>query len=264
MKIQLIRNATMRISYAGEVILTDPMLAEKGAYRGFMDRENLVNPTAELKTTLDEITKNVTSVLVSHTHIPAKGAGGPSDHFDQVAVSKLKKDLPILTQPSDVKGLENAGFVNVHAIEESLDYKEITVKRFIGRHADIDALLPLVGDSSAYMLKSQDEPSIFWTGDTLLTEKMKKYLLDEKPDLVIVHAGGAELPIDAEGNMSQLVMHADDTIEIAKLLPDAKIIAVHMESLDHCPVTRQELRMKAEKNQVLNIIIPEDGEIVCL
>lgn len=264
MKIQLIRNATMRIDYGNEVILTDPMLANKGAYRGFVDRENLVNPTAELNISLDEIKQNISAVLVSHTHITPEGTGGPSDHFDEVAINQLDKTLPVYTQSSDVVGLKKVGFSNVHAIDESIQINQITVRRFAGRHADVDALLPLVGDVSAFYLQAQGQANIFWTGDTLLTDEMRTIMVELEPDVVIVHAGGAILPIDDKGNTSQLVMNADDTIEIAKMLPNAKIIAIHMESLDHCPVTRKELLDKVKDNQIDNVLIPGDGETICL
>ena len=38
MKIQLVRNATMRIEYAGQTILTDPCLAAVGTLPAYADR----------------------------------------------------------------------------------------------------------------------------------------------------------------------------------------------------------------------------------
>jgi len=46
MKIQLIRNATMKLTYAGKTILTDPMLSAKNAYDPFAGVAR--NPTVEL------------------------------------------------------------------------------------------------------------------------------------------------------------------------------------------------------------------------
>ena len=45
MKIQLIRNATMKITYAGRTILSDPMLAPKGDFKSFAGIAR--NPTIE-------------------------------------------------------------------------------------------------------------------------------------------------------------------------------------------------------------------------
>ena len=65
MKIQLIRNATMKLSYAGQTILTDPMLSPKDAFDPFAGVAR--NPTVELPHTLEQILDRVDGVLVSHS-----------------------------------------------------------------------------------------------------------------------------------------------------------------------------------------------------
>ena len=46
MSVQLIRNATVKVTYGDTTFLVDPMLAEPGAYPGFADtfRSELRNP----------------------------------------------------------------------------------------------------------------------------------------------------------------------------------------------------------------------------
>ena len=46
MKLQLIRNATMRLNYAGQTILTDPMLSPKDTIDSWAGVAR--NPTVEL------------------------------------------------------------------------------------------------------------------------------------------------------------------------------------------------------------------------
>jgi hypothetical protein len=47
------------------------------------------------------------------------------------------------------------------------------------------------------------------------------------------------------------------------LLPQAKIVATHMEAINHCLLTRRALREYAEDNQMSDVLsIPEDGESV--
>jgi L-ascorbate metabolism protein UlaG (beta-lactamase superfamily) len=57
MKIQLIRNATIVVEYAGKKFLIDPMLAEKGAYPPFPNapRQDQNNPLVSLPTSIDDI-----------------------------------------------------------------------------------------------------------------------------------------------------------------------------------------------------------------
>ena len=44
MKIQLIRNATMKITYAGRTFLTDPMLAPKDEIDPFLEQAEEISP----------------------------------------------------------------------------------------------------------------------------------------------------------------------------------------------------------------------------
>lgn len=263
--ILFVRNATMKITYGGKTFLADPMLSEKETLPGFLTPDKLANPTAPMPVATEDLLEGVEAVIVTHSHIPAEDIdAGPSDHFDTAAIEAIDKDMPIFIQPFDVAGIERIGFNNVTAIEDTLEIDDVSVTRFEGVHADVDALLPLVGDSSGYVLEAEGYPRILWTGDVLLTDEIKAEILRHQPDIIIAHTGGARLPIDAEGNVSKLVMDAEDAIEIAKLAPEATVIAIHMESLDHCPVTRDELREKAAAAGISadRLLIPADGDLL--
>ena len=88
---QQIRSATGKLYYAGEVFLIDPLLAKKGVYPGFggTKRSELFNPLTELPLSTDEILKDFTCVMVTHTHL---------DHWDLYAEALIKKDLPAFVQ----------------------------------------------------------------------------------------------------------------------------------------------------------------------
>ncbi|MGL5543311.1 MAG: MBL fold metallo-hydrolase, partial [Fusobacteriaceae bacterium] len=280
-EIQLLRNATMRIKYNGKTILTDPLLAPKNSYYGFLKENSnrLVSPTSELPISAEEAIKDVDAVLVSHTHIPEDGKLHIpySDHFDEKAIEVLSKDIPLLVQPFDRKGLETVGFQNITTIEDKIDMEGISIERFGVKHIDIDSLLPVVGEVSGYVLKAEKNPTIFWTGDTVLTADLKKRIKEVNPDIIIIHPAKAQLPLSAEekkmfesmgmtieDNIDRytLLLGAEEAIEIAKLAPKAKVIAVHMESTDHSTVTRTDLKEKIKKSGVTNIIIPENGEVL--
>ena len=85
MKIQLIRNATLKIQMGENTILVDPMLSNKGEIQSFAGKEQ--NPTVELPVTVDEVMEDLDMVLVTHIH---------PDHFDKKAVELLPKNLPII------------------------------------------------------------------------------------------------------------------------------------------------------------------------
>jgi hypothetical protein len=58
----------------------------------------------------------------------------------------------------------------------------------------------------------------------------------------------------------------EQTILLAQTAKNAKVIAVHLESLDHCRVTRISLRQKATEHGIdeNRLIIPTDGQLTVL
>lgn len=264
-KIQLIRNATMRIEYGGKIFLTDPLFADKAALTGFLYREKLVNPTVSLPIPYQKLLEDIDGIIVSHTHIPSEDKpSAPSDHFDPIAINVIKKSTPIYVQTYDQKGLERVGFTNITPIDQSINIDDIKMTRITGRHVDIDQLLPMIGQSSGYVLEKDGCPTILWTGDTLLTNELKLAIRKHQPEIIITHSGGAQLPIDDEGNVATLLLDAKSTIDIAVLAPQAKIIAIHLEALDHCTVTRKNLRNLANASNISidQMLIPNDGDVL--
>jgi hypothetical protein len=61
-------------------------------------------------------------------------------------------------------------------------------------------------------------------------------------------------------------MDARETLKVAQEAPNAVVVAVHLEALDHCPVMRGELRRSAEAAGIpaSRLLIPADGEIMRL
>jgi len=102
MNIQLIRNATMKMTYAGRMLLTDPMLAAKDAYKPFAGIAR--NPTVELPMSVEAVVKGIEGVVVSHDH---------PDHFDQTAREVLPKEIPVFCQTQDKARMSETGFTTV-------------------------------------------------------------------------------------------------------------------------------------------------------
>ena len=61
--------------------------------------------------------------------------------------------------------------------------------------------------------------------------------------------------------LDPILMGAEDVVRVHRLAPDARIVAVHMEALDHCTVTRDDVRATAEAHGIAESVdVPEDGE----
>ena len=248
MKIQLIRNATLRISMAGITLLTDPVLLPRHGIDSFAGIER--NPTVDLPFPAEEVIKDIDMVLVSHLH---------RDHFDDGAKNMLPKDIPILCRRVNEADLKKYEFLKVSPIETQMTWQNIEITPTSGRHAGNEKWEAGLGRVSGFVLRAPGEPVVYWAGDTVLYDEIKTILTSVKPDIIITHSGGAEL-----GDSGPIVMDAGQTIDVCKLCPGAIVVAIHMEALDHCKVSRQALRHHAVINGILNhrLIIPEDGEIL--
>ena len=67
------------------------------------------------------------------------------------------------------------------------------------------------------------------------------------PDVVVVNASGARFN---EGD--PIVMTVDDVAAVARHAPDAQVVAVHLEAINHCLEPRAALRD-------LPVSVPADG-----
>jgi len=247
MKLQLIRNATMKIEYAGKTILTDPMLADKYAYDPFIGRSP--NPLEDLPVSIVEILADVELCIVSHLHI---------DHFDPKAHEVLPKDLLIFCQPGDKPMIESVEFANVSVLEDSTNWEGIEIIRTPGHHG-VGVWIETMGKVSGFIFKADNEPTVYWAGDTVWYDEVQNIISEHKPDIIITHSSGARL-----GNSEPLIMDDFQTIDVCKFAPNSKVIAIHMESLDHLNVSRDVLRNLANKEGISTerLLIPNDGEVM--
>lgn len=249
MKIQLIRNATMKITYAGQTILTDPMLSDKGGFRSFAGIAP--NPTIDLPLTVEEILQGVDLTIISHLH---------PDHFDEAAATLLAKDMAIFCQPGDRPTLLEKGFRHVSAIETADQWAGISITRTGGKHGS-GKILERLGEVSGFVLKAPGEPTVYWVGDSIWCEEVASAIEAHKPDSIIAHAGGATLP-----GFDPIIMDCRQILTTLRAAPNATVVAVHMEALDHCTVARDVLRRAAEDEGIAasRLLIPGDGETLIL
>ncbi len=247
MEIQEIRNATMKITYAGRTFLTDPLLAPKHSYDPFAG--NSPNPTADLPCPIKEVVSGIEAVLVSHVHM---------DHFDRKAREVLPKGIPLFCQPPDLERLTRMGFQSVKSIEISITWEGLTLTRTDGRHGT-GAWGEKMGNVSGFLLQGENEPTVFWVGDSIWCDPVEQVVKDVHPDIIITHSGGAKFP-----DSDPIIMDAEQTIAVCQAAPNATVVAVHLEALDHCPVSRAALRSTAEKAGITpqQLLIPADGEIL--
>ncbi|WP_022664021.1 MBL fold metallo-hydrolase [Desulfospira joergensenii] len=247
MKLQQIRNATLKLTYAGKVLLTDPYLAEKHSMVSY--RGDQWSPLVELPFSINDVLDGVEMVLISHIH---------SDHFDKTAQKNISKKLPLYCQPADATEIEKIGFHQVVPVHDSATWEGITITRTEGRHGSGDVLEEM-GEVSGYVLQAENEPTVYWAGDTVLYDEVFNIISEFKPDIIFTHSCGA-----IWGDHVPIIMNAKQTVSLCKAVPKTIVVATHMGTVDHGTVTRENLRAYAEKKGVPphQLRIPEDGEII--
>ncbi len=113
----------------------------------------------------------------------------------------------------------------------------------------------LMANGAGFYLKLPDEPSVYISGDTIYTDDVYRALTEFKPDIAVVAAGSASLDVGGS-----ILMPLEEIITFIQKAPN-KVIANHMESLNHCPTTRSQLKDELEKRDLLSkTFIPFDGE----
>jgi L-ascorbate metabolism protein UlaG (beta-lactamase superfamily) len=114
-----------------------------------------------------------------------------------------------------------------------------------------------MGHVSGFVLQATGEPTVYWAGDTILYEPVRDILARFRPDIVVTHSSGALW----KGN-GPIVMDAAQTLAVCETLPRSRVVAIHLDSLDHGEVSRADLRAQARAAGIpdTRLLIPADGE----
>ncbi|HEY1014716.1 MAG TPA: MBL fold metallo-hydrolase [Herpetosiphonaceae bacterium] len=249
MELQLIRNATMRLRYAGRMILTDPDLAPALSRRSFTGRS--ANPMIELPLPAAAVLDGIELALVSHLH---------QDHFDAEASRLLPPALPLACQPADAAALAADGFAALLPVADRIDWGGVAIERVPGQHGSGDDLAAM-GEVSGFVLAAPGEPTVYWAGDSIWCPAVAATIARVNPAVIITHSSGALWQTGAP-----IVMDAAQTLQVCAAAPSAVVVAIHLDSLDHGQVSRADLRAAAEAAGVdsRRLLIPADGETLAL
>ncbi len=249
MKIRLIRHATLILEYGGHRLLIDPQLDPAGARPAIENTPNpRNNPLVELPVPVKELLRGTDAVFVTHTH---------RDHWDGTAEKEIPKDLPLIGQPEDEPRFRSAGFKNVTGMGKTLDWNGITIHRTGGQHGTGEIAKKLA-PVSGFVLRSPGEPTLYIAGDTIWCDDVAGPLAEFKPDVTVLNAGGARF---LQGD--PITMTPDDVIAVCKAAPSTQVVAVHMDAINHCIVSREDLAFQLEAARLRErVSIPVDGEWV--
>lgn len=245
MQLQLLRSATMLLSIGQERLIIDPMLGEVGAMPGFkmVGGGRRRNPLVALPREAVQALESATGIVITHEH---------PDHFDPAGLRWAKeRNLPVWTNGIDLPSLRKKG-LDVRLLEEgALGLQVETVRSRHGR----GLLGWMLGPVAGYFLAHPNEPSIYVTGDSVLTESVLEAITRLEPDVLLAPAGSANMGIGGD-----ILFSLDELVTLAKTTR-GKVVFNHLEALDHCPTTRTILKERMTREGVMErVSIPDDGE----
>jgi L-ascorbate metabolism protein UlaG (beta-lactamase superfamily) len=252
MRIHFLRHATFLLKMNNAQLLVDPMLSRAEALDPVKNAINQKRiPMVEFPLNdaeLGEMLNQIGGVIVSHTH---------RDHWDPRAIELIRKDIPIFCQPTDAARISGSKFKNVTPVQNELSWEGITFHRTGGQHGK-GATGQSMGPVSGFVVRKEGEPTLYIAGDTIWCPEVADALQNFTPDVVVLNAGAAAFLTGGP-----ITMTAEDVVSVCRALPSARIVAVHMEVVNHCTLTRDELRQHLAKEKLTEqVLIPSDGEVL--
>ena len=122
-------------------------------------------------------------------------------------------------------------------------------------------LAALAGDAMGVIFEAADEPTVYLVGDTIWTSDVEKALHHFDPNVIIMNTGYAQVL----GFEDSIIMGTKDIGRMVVRKPEAKIIAVHMDTVNHTATSREDVRKFIKGNNIeSHVAVPEDGETIAL
>jgi len=252
MKIHHLRSATLIIESGKNFILVDPMLGGKGTIMPFslFRFKAKKNPLIELPLNSSELLEKVTHCVVTHKH---------PDHIDKYAIGFLKeKNIPVFCSINDKEYFIKQGLNIVQTIKywQKESFLGGSITGIPARHG-YGFIAKSMGKVMGFYIELPNLPSVYISSDTIYTDDVEKALKDLQPDITVVACGSAQTDFG-----KPILMRMNDIIKFVRNSPK-KVIANHLEALNHCPTTREQLRNKLNENGLLEkVYIPDDGDSI--
>jgi len=160
------------------------------------------------------------------------------------------------------------GFTSVSILEKEIDFQGTTLTKTPGKHfVDEDTKVVMdeatgVTETMGLVFSADSEKTLYLSGDTIWYEGVQETLNAYQPEIIIANAGGNQFPINDDiPDSGRLLMNEDDIYKVHQALPEATIIASHMEAVNHWYTSKEELRQIADKhNFTEKLLVPDDGE----
>jgi L-ascorbate metabolism protein UlaG (beta-lactamase superfamily) len=224
----LIGGPTALIEIDGFRLLTDPTFDAPGTYQlPHVKLEKLVGPALSM-----EAIGEIDAVLLSHDQ--------HADNLDESGKHFLPKAKRVLTTEAGAKRLGGhaEGLTPWASTELSKNGRLLTITATPARHGPA-GIEPLAGDVIGFVLTSKDGGGcVYISGDTVFYDGVTEVARRFKAGVVLPFAGAAQ----TRGPF-HLTMDTNDTIETARMFPDAVIVPLHTDGWAHFKQSAEDLRV---------------------
>jgi L-ascorbate metabolism protein UlaG (beta-lactamase superfamily) len=250
-RLTLLRHATLVVEIAGRRLIVDPMLDAadaRGPVRGTPNERP--NPLVDLPVPASDAVAGVEAVLLTHTHV---------DHLDAAGVTTVPPGIPWFCQPEDLADLQPIG-LQVMAVPSGapVAWEGLTISRTGGEHGRTEEVIRGLAPVSGFVVAADGEPTLYVAGDSVWCDPVARAIAAHDPDVIVVNAGAATFL-----HGGTVTMEAADVVGVAEAAPDALVVAVHMEAINHCVETRAQLATAvADAGLDGRVVIPADGDVV--
>lgn len=252
-RITQLRNATIIIHAGPHHILVDPMLAPKGALPPLrlFDGKRQRNPLVDLPPLSDQLLDQVTHCLITHCQ------KGHFDHLDRAGKRWLReRQIPVICSGHDAAHLRSRG-LNVQALGAGPGPHPFlggTIETVACTHG-LGLVGALMEHGVGYLIALPGQPTLYLSGDTILTDTVRDVVARRQPAICVLPAGGARFDLGGD-----IIMGPPEVTALAHMAHGV-VVANHLEALSHCPPTRGMLSALAcSLGLAHKIMIPADGE----
>jgi L-ascorbate metabolism protein UlaG (beta-lactamase superfamily) len=178
------------------------------------------------------------------------------DHFEEKTAALMGHTLPLYAQSeADAQTIASWGFSDVRIIsDEGSVFGSLTLTRVPARHG----LTPETdcGPASGVVLTAQGEPTLYLAGDTVWYQAVATNLERFRPEVTVLNCCGATL-----ASRGRIIMDEEDVLAVCQAAPWTRVVASHMEAVNHGNISRAYLRTFCDRLGVGDqVLIPADGE----
>ena len=223
MKVTYLGTASVLLEYGGLRIITDPVLDSPGRSYSFGP---WYAPKSWFASTRDYAAplsvKKLGSLdvaLISHDQ--------HADNLDEAGRLLLASVPFVITNPHAARRLRATGL----SAGESTAVDGVTITAVPARHGP--RFTPQVTQVTGFLLTAEGEPTVWISGDTVLSPELRAALPTLRADVAIIHCGGVTFPKAPIFGRMVFTFDAAHVVEAIGLLEPQVVIPVHRNGWAH-------------------------------